>query len=84
MFYNELFFYCCARWGYIVAFTKFLISQAPVAQACNPNYSGGRDQKNCGLNPAWTNTSARPYLEKTLHKKELVVGLTKWLKQYSA
>jgi hypothetical protein len=27
----------------------------PVAHACNPRYSGGRDQKDGGLKPAWAN-----------------------------
>jgi hypothetical protein len=40
----------------------------PVAYACNPSYSGDRDQEDCGLKPAWANSSARPYLEKTHFK----------------
>jgi hypothetical protein len=28
----------------------------PVAHTCNPSYSGGRDQKDCGLKPAWANS----------------------------
>jgi hypothetical protein len=43
-------------------------SMAPVAQTCNPIYSGGRDQKDRGSKPVRTNSSKRPYLEKTLHK----------------
>jgi hypothetical protein len=39
-----------------------------VAYTCNPSYSGGRDQKDHGLKPAWANSSVRSYLEKTLHK----------------
>jgi hypothetical protein len=40
-----------------------------VAHACNPSYSGGRDQETCGSKPAQANSSTRPYLEnKTLHK----------------
>jgi hypothetical protein len=39
-----------------------------VAHTCNPSYSGGRDQEDCGLKPAWANSSTRPYLIKTLHK----------------
>jgi hypothetical protein len=39
-----------------------------LAHACNPRYSGGRDQEDCGLNPAGTN-SLRDPLEKTHHKK---------------
>jgi hypothetical protein len=27
-----------------------------VAHACNPNYSGGRDQEDCGSKPAWANS----------------------------
>jgi hypothetical protein len=30
-------------------------SQEPVAYACNPSYSGGRDQENCSLKPAQAN-----------------------------
>jgi hypothetical protein len=33
---------------------------APVAHACNPSYSGGRDQKNRSLKPAWVNSSRDP------------------------
>jgi hypothetical protein len=32
-------------------------AQAPVAHACNPSYSGGRDQEDQGLKPAWGNSS---------------------------
>jgi hypothetical protein len=39
-----------------------------VAQACNPSYSGGRDQEDLGLKPAQANSSKRLYLEKTRHK----------------
>jgi hypothetical protein len=56
-----------------------------VAHACNPSYSGGRDQGDRGLKPAWAKSSwdpisknaslgkefMRPYLQKTLHKKGL-------------
>jgi hypothetical protein len=49
---------------------------ALVAHACNPSYSGGREQKNPGLKPARANSSTRPYLDKTLCKK----GLVEWLK----
>jgi hypothetical protein len=47
-----------------------------VAQACNPSYSGGRDQEDCSLKPAQANSSSRPYLEKTHYK----TGLVEWLK----
>jgi hypothetical protein len=48
-----------------------------VVHACNPSYSGGRDQEDRGLKPAQANSSARPYLEKPFTKK---VGLVEWLK----
>jgi hypothetical protein len=43
---------------------------------CNPSYSGGRDQEDRSLKPTQGNSSTRPYLEKTLHRK----GLVEWLK----
>jgi hypothetical protein len=46
-----------------------------VAHACNPSYSGGRDQEDRGSKPAQENSS-RDYLETTLHKK----GIVGWLK----
>jgi hypothetical protein len=43
---------------------------------CNPSYSGGRDQEDCGSKPAWAHTFREPILKKTPHKK----GLVEWLK----
>jgi hypothetical protein len=40
-----------------------------VAQACNPSYSGGRNQEDLGSRPAQANSSLRLYLKKILHKK---------------
>jgi hypothetical protein len=54
--------------------STLLSSQAPIAHAYNPNYSGGSDQEVRGLKPAQANSSARPYLEKNLHRKGLVEG----------
>jgi hypothetical protein len=34
--------------------------QAPVAHPCNPSYSGGRDQEDCGSRSAWANSSRDP------------------------
>jgi hypothetical protein len=31
-----------------------------VAHACNPSYSGGRDQEDLGSKPAWANRSRDP------------------------
>jgi hypothetical protein len=44
-----------------------------MAHACNPSYSGGRDQEDRGSKPTRAN---RVYLEKTYHKKQLM----EWLK----
>jgi hypothetical protein len=52
------------------------IGRAPVARACNPNYSGGRDQEDRGLKPAWVNSSQDPISKKNHHRK----GLVEWLK----
>jgi hypothetical protein len=38
-------------------------------KTCNPSYSGGSDQEDCGSKLAWANSFERPYLKKTLHKK---------------
>jgi hypothetical protein len=57
-------------------FKKSHSGQALVAHACNPVYSGGRDQEEHLWKPAQANSSVRPYLEKILHKK----GLVEWLK----
>jgi hypothetical protein len=47
-----------------------------VAHTCSPSYAGDRDQEDPGSKPAQANSSVRPYLEKTNHKKELA----EWLK----
>jgi hypothetical protein len=49
---------------------------ALVIHACNPSYSGGRDQQDRGLKPAVGKWLTRPYLKNTQHKK----GLEVWLK----
>jgi hypothetical protein len=46
-----------------------------VSYTCNPSYSGGRDQKDHGLNPAWANSYLSPYLEKPFTKIGLVERL---------
>jgi hypothetical protein len=55
---------------------KQLCGWASVAHACNPSYSGGRDQEDCGSKPALANSSARPYLQKPFTK----IGLAEQLK----
>jgi hypothetical protein len=54
--------------------------RAPVAHACNPTYSGGKDQADYSSKPAPGKQSVRPYLKNTQHKTEL----EKWLKWWSA
>jgi hypothetical protein len=49
---------------------------APVAHACNPSYSGGRDQEDHGSKPARANSSRDPISKKTFTK----IGLVEWLK----
>jgi hypothetical protein len=51
-------------------------SQVLVAHACNPSSSGGRDQENYGLKPAWANGSQDPISKISITKK----GLVDWLK----
>jgi hypothetical protein len=50
---------------------------ALVAHACNPSYSGGRDQEDHGLKPAWE-IVRDPNFKKTHHKKTLVEWLKVW------
>jgi hypothetical protein len=40
--------------------TMQVFSQVPVAHACNPSYSGGRDQEDHSSKPAWTNGPQDP------------------------
>jgi hypothetical protein len=43
-----------------------------MAHAYNSSYTGGRDQEDHSLKPAWANISQDPTLKKTLHKKRLM------------
>jgi hypothetical protein len=43
-----------------------------VAWACNPSYSGGRDQEDGNWKIARANSSVRTYLENSQHKTGLV------------
>jgi hypothetical protein len=47
-----------------------------VAHACNPSYSGGRDQEDQGSKSAWENSSRDPFSKIAITKK----GLMEWLK----
>jgi hypothetical protein len=48
----------------------------PVAHACHPSYSRGRDQEDHSSKPAQANSSERPYLEEPFTK----IGLVEWPK----
>jgi hypothetical protein len=56
---------------------KNSLGRALVAHACNPSYSGGRDQEDCGSKPAWENSSKDPISKKPFTKKKK--GLVEWL-----
>jgi hypothetical protein len=54
---------------------KWIACWVLVAHACNPTYSGGRDQEDCDSKPA--QAKVRETLsQKSFHKK----GLVEWLK----
>jgi hypothetical protein len=50
-------------------------SQALLAPACNPSYSGGIDQEDLGSKPASANSSQDPISKK---KKKSQKGLVEW------
>jgi hypothetical protein len=43
-----------------------------VGHACNPGYSGGKDQEDHSLKPAGAKSMRHPILKKNHHKIELV------------
>jgi hypothetical protein len=45
------------------------ITRALVAHACNPSYSGGRNQEDLSLKPAWANSSQDPISKTPITKK---------------
>jgi hypothetical protein len=53
--------------------------QVPVAHACNPRDSGGRDQEDRGSKPAQANSSQDPILKTPITKKNKK-RLVEWLK----
>jgi hypothetical protein len=40
-----------------------------VAHVCNPSYSGGRDQQDCGVKPAWANSFRDPISKNPSQKR---------------
>jgi hypothetical protein len=61
--------YICTNRIYMAKLSKQYFSQALVAHAYNPSYSGGRDQENCGLKPARANSLQDPISKKLFTKK---------------
>jgi hypothetical protein len=53
------------------------LKRAPVAHAWNPSYSGGKDQEDLSLKPAWGNSSRDPISKRKPFMKK---GLVEWLK----
>jgi hypothetical protein len=61
--------------GVISESKKFTFPRrAAVAHAYSPSYSGGRDQEDPGLKPAWANSSWDPILK----KKKLITKKGWW------
>jgi hypothetical protein len=54
---------------------KWQSGQALVAQACNPSYSGDRDQEDRDLKLAWANSSQDPISRKSITKKKKTGGV---------
>jgi hypothetical protein len=71
-----------------VKHTKYTIKpqiiQVLVAVTCNTSYSGGRDQEDYGLRPAWANSLRNPVSKKKKKqqnkKTSPLKGLVEWLK----
>jgi hypothetical protein len=51
-----------------------MYSQVPVAHTCNPSYSGGRDQEDPSLKPAWANSFRDPISKKKTQQKKRAGG----------
>jgi hypothetical protein len=56
--------------------TKIISKPGTSAHACDPSYSGDRDQEDLGSKPAWATSSQDTILKKAITKK----GLVEWLK----
>jgi hypothetical protein len=57
-------------WSAMRLLLKIRTCQVLVAHACNPNYSGGRDQEDHSLKPAHANSSWDPVLKKLVTIKD--------------
>jgi hypothetical protein len=54
---------------FIMVCAKISDVLAPVAHACNPSFSGGRDQEDRISKPAWANSLQDPILKNLLSLK---------------
>jgi hypothetical protein len=61
------FFFFLTELGCSKPLWKVAACQAPVAHACNPGYSGGRDEDHSSK-PAWANISQDPISKKPIIK----------------
>jgi hypothetical protein len=61
-----VFFCCLSFWSHI---QETIASWVPMAHACNPSYSGCRDQEDQGLKPAQANSSQDPISKKPSQKR---------------
>jgi hypothetical protein len=56
------------EFDYLTILRNQIYCWAQMAHACNPSYSGGRDQENCSLKPAQANSSRDPILKNPITK----------------
>jgi hypothetical protein len=59
---------------------KELLKKVSVAHACNPSYSGSRDQEDCNSKPTQSNSSQDSIPKKKKKKTIREKGLVEWLK----
>jgi hypothetical protein len=60
----------------VVVVVRVTYCWGPVPHAYNPNYSGGRNQEDCGSKPAQADNSLDPISKIPITK----IGLVEWLK----
>jgi hypothetical protein len=53
----------------IFAGRRWLMPVILATHACDPSYSRGRNQEDCGSKTAWVNRAMRPYLKKDTSEK---------------
>jgi hypothetical protein len=53
----------------LILLRKKIISRVLVAHACNPRYSGGRDQEDHNSRPAWANSLPDPISKTHITKR---------------